>query len=309
MNILITLDCNRSCPYCFLQLDTATMTLTDAQAIVDLDGFSDLPNVRILGGEPTLHPQFVDVVRLFRRHNKNLLTVFTNGLFSPDILPELRVHDLLFVINVNSPGLYNIDDWGVIEDNIAQLKHHGFSRILSKTIDSPDFDYAYLVRLCEEHDVDAVRWSLAMPGFRRGNSSLSLEDIVDMKERILQFLSDMLANGVFAFNDCPLPECVFSKGEVEAVCRAFALPKGLSPLKVGQCDPPFDVFPDLSVRGCVGIGDRIHFDLRTVGSIHDLRRQYQSLLGSLSRPERTKCSTCRRCEGGCWGYSPAEHAQ
>ena len=70
MNIAITNYCNLNCPYCFANkfIDSEKQSLNENQLdkILDFLFYSKLNKYKyrigIIGGEPTLHPQFQDIV-------------------------------------------------------------------------------------------------------------------------------------------------------------------------------------------------------------------------------------------------------
>lgn len=76
MNIVITGKCNRSCPYCFakgkMQSDTDAGNKNTGPVAISLQNFdkcldflkkSSRRRLNILGGEPTLHPVFEELIR------------------------------------------------------------------------------------------------------------------------------------------------------------------------------------------------------------------------------------------------------
>ena len=61
MNIIINNYCNLTCEYCFakdvMEEQRQQMTLEQFQWALDFLDASNDGNIRIVGGEPTLHPQ------------------------------------------------------------------------------------------------------------------------------------------------------------------------------------------------------------------------------------------------------------
>lgn len=113
MNIMINTFCNLHCPYCFAE-DAKGEYIKD---IMPLENFSycldwlkenDETLVQIIGGEPTINPQFTKYCDMVveRNYFKEIM-IFTNGLFSDEIcdyLAELSNKiTISFLINVNDP--------------------------------------------------------------------------------------------------------------------------------------------------------------------------------------------------------------
>src|SRR5215218_591840 len=77
--------CNLSCPVCFAESSTKRTghrSMAEIEAMLDTlvasEGEPDL--VQISGGEPTLHPQFFDILDAARRRPIRHLMINTNGL-------------------------------------------------------------------------------------------------------------------------------------------------------------------------------------------------------------------------------------
>ena len=93
-HILLTDHCNRRCPYCFAKERLAdeqhtNMAYDDFVTAVEFLVRSDEPGITLLGGEPTLHPDFVRLYRYLIRRRLNVL-MFTNGCAETQVVQELR---------------------------------------------------------------------------------------------------------------------------------------------------------------------------------------------------------------------------
>lgn len=92
-NIAITTACNRDCAYCFgrggRQAGAANMSReTFAQALDFLER-SGIGQARLLGGEPTMHPQFREFAEMALARGFRLL-IFSNGLMPESVLRYLE---------------------------------------------------------------------------------------------------------------------------------------------------------------------------------------------------------------------------
>ena len=112
-NILITNSCNQKCSYCFAadefkKKKNQEIKLSNFKKVLDFLKKSDDNIVRLMGGEPTLHSRFKDIIE-YSLKNKFLVQIFTNGIFNNNILKFLLTKkDLIkYSFNINSPEFYS----------------------------------------------------------------------------------------------------------------------------------------------------------------------------------------------------------
>lgn len=68
MNIMINNYCNLHCPYCFAQQEMTqhvvnNITQENFKKFLDFLKANDIKEVRMIGGEPTLHPHLFDLIQ------------------------------------------------------------------------------------------------------------------------------------------------------------------------------------------------------------------------------------------------------
>lgn len=111
MNILLNTYCNLQCPYCFAdptmkECEVKNISLGDFNYVLNFQKRNNMGEVRLIGGEPTLHPQFKEIInriinsRCFRR-----ILIFSNFTFSEDIADFLvsksKEIEIDFLPNIN----------------------------------------------------------------------------------------------------------------------------------------------------------------------------------------------------------------
>lgn len=108
--VSITSDCNLDCPVCY------TLNRRNSPYFMSTEEFARIlevikrhdPAMQIInftGGEPTLHPQFCDLVNMCRQAGIHRITVSTNGLRlreKPELLARLAELDARIVLSLNS---------------------------------------------------------------------------------------------------------------------------------------------------------------------------------------------------------------
>lgn len=81
--LIITHRCNTTCPHCFNIDDRTILKDMDYDLLEKyLEGVKDYikdDNVAIMGGEPTIHERFADIIELVSKYF-NRCTIFTNGI-------------------------------------------------------------------------------------------------------------------------------------------------------------------------------------------------------------------------------------
>lgn len=105
-NIVLTTYCNLHCPYCFAdkmikQEDIKNIDLVQFKKILNwLDGDG---RIGLIGGEPTLHPQFKEILEIISNYNQDTeFILFTNGIYLEQYIPFLP-KNLSILINLNQP--------------------------------------------------------------------------------------------------------------------------------------------------------------------------------------------------------------
>lgn len=144
MNFMITGKCNYNCLHCFNAADNAPI-MTEwsyEQALYLLDQARDcgVHAFTITGGEPMLHPHFMDIIRAIYERDMFVEELNTNGYFiTQDILDEFKEIDCYPLIKISFDGL-GCHDWmrdrkGAEERTLSAMElciKNGF-RVMSQT--------------------------------------------------------------------------------------------------------------------------------------------------------------------------------
>ncbi|HAK45232.1 MAG TPA: hypothetical protein DCO79_04860 [Spirochaeta sp.] len=172
-NILLTEKCVRSCPYCFakkhmdLSDDSTFLSWEDLIYIIDLFDIQGTKHISFLGGEPTLHPEYVDFVLYSAARNFHS-TTFTSGIMSVKKLEEavktfkkIPSESFNFVCNLNHPDLSSKEETEKIEKFLTEF---GQQTTLSFNIFDIDFTMEYLFDYIERFNLQRhIRMGLAHP--------------------------------------------------------------------------------------------------------------------------------------------------
>lgn len=171
MNILLNNYCNLKCEYCFanevIAEEKQNISLEDFQWLIDFLWRSGLDNIRLIGGEPTLHPQFADLLCEAGRHPFiKEIHLFTNGTYNDRIgfLLHLVAKEkkMSVLLNYNDPQVIGEEKNATILRNIKNLAQAGIITTLGINFYKPDQDYSYLLEAASKYKL-RIRWSIVVP--------------------------------------------------------------------------------------------------------------------------------------------------
>ena len=87
MNILITTRCNKNCSFCFINDERDSrkdISLSDFKFCLDFASKSNIDSLYLLGGEPTIHPMFDQLIEM-TANNGFKITLLSNFIFTEKI--------------------------------------------------------------------------------------------------------------------------------------------------------------------------------------------------------------------------------
>ena len=121
----ITNACNLDCPFCTNEKGNKFLSLKEIEdCIVQIKKFCDYIYLHILG-EPTLHPNFNEVLNILDKHNMNLQLV-TNGTLLYKYKDILN-HKCIRKLSISLHSINNI--------NISDNYFHTINELISNNID------------------------------------------------------------------------------------------------------------------------------------------------------------------------------
>jgi len=314
-NVLLTQQCVRSCPYCFAKKHMADSEPDDILSwdnliyIADLMEQSGEMGISLLGGEPTLHPHFVDFV-LYLIERRFHVNVFTSGIMGEKMFREaertlINIHPdkLSFVCNVNNPDKSSFSE---LENVRHFLKVFGHLATAGFNIYKPDFSIDFIFQYINEFGLKRhIRLGLAHPIPGQHNVFVPVDKMKDMAERLVSYLPVLERLKIKAGFDCGFPLCIFTD---EQIGKLFKHNNGR--VSFG-CGPAVDIGPDMSVWGCFPLSAIHKKSLYEFNTMHDIRNYYQDL----HRKVRIEiagvfndCDDCvyreeGLCMGGCLAHS------
>jgi len=265
-------------------------------------------SITVMGGEPTVHSQFVDIMHLLRQLNpSHEMQILTNLLCNPAILREVASLNLGALINVGGYPDYSAEQKQLLRSNLELLRRERVFRgmCLAITIvdEDQDFEFLYdILRHDEPASIGALRLGISSPGtgfanrFPKEFSTGYGDKYLEVVERVHQI------RPLFAFaNECFVNMCMMSEPVYNRLARIV---KGLN----NYCSANMDILPDFSTHWCFAFQEVPEMRIHNIFDYRNLDDVYNALCAKAAELERklgTQCdaTNCKaiECLGPCLG--------
>jgi len=310
-NILLTNKCVRECPYCFAGQEMAHSPANEYTSwenivyLADLLQASGERRVSLLGGEPTLHPEFLDILLYFIERNFDV-TVFTCGIMSKTKLDDLKEHvaglpdsRLNFVCNLNNPEQTKTSqsESEKLHEFLAAL---GAWTMPGFNIYRPDFELDFIFDLTRRYGLKKrLRLGIAHPIPGAANESIRADDIGRVIERLYAYKDAFERLRLRPSFDCGFPLCRVTDEQLGWLVR-------LSGQIDFKCKPAIDITPDMQVYCCFPLSALNRKSVFEFDSFREIVAYYRGLQKRI-RSEMTglypECGDCNHlseetCAGG-----------
>jgi MoaA/NifB/PqqE/SkfB family radical SAM enzyme len=313
--VMITARCQNSCTWCFARSKMEyyrsqgieEMTWQDFLTVVQLYERSAFKQMGLLGGEPTTHSRFVDMLSYLSSRGFTTLVV-TNGIIPSslvDVLVQKRFPKVQFGFNSTSYFDYGPDTRRTIDyflrniPNAVTLSYTVTRRdIMPKNL-HPILDRLFLITKfgVRPH----MQLGIALPS--HDNSDFVPFGLYQAAMDLLQsWIRVLQTNQVSVGLDCHcIPPCSLSPG----VQFPF-------PLKSSCKDFMLDIGPNLDVWPCFPLSAQT-FKLEQFQTLSELRAFFGHLGAADPLLYEGDCAGClerlsKACDGGCRGFQNVRKA-
>ena len=312
-NISVSTVCNQHCAYCFTvdhfaETSDGVRGLPAAREFMPVDVFegrldflrrSGIDDVRFLGGEPTLHPQVVELLCRARAADMRIV-IFTNGLIPEEtlaFLEDLPAEQCTVMVNVNQPDTASQD--GAFRQRRETLRRLGERALPGFNIYHVDCEMDFLITLIADTDCKPmIRLGMAQPCLTGENRYIRPGQYRAVAIKVVHLARIAAEAGVKLDFDCGFVRCMFSDGDLESLQKTRA--------NVGWwCNPILDVDIWGDVVHCYPLSRLARFPLTSESDASGLRSAFEAR----TRPYRSagvfkECSVCPFkadgvCPGGC----------
>lgn len=296
--VCITYKCNLSCRYCYVKgigkSLSGDMASDDFLRLITWARDKGWNRIRLLGGEPTSHPGFTEMLGMCR-DKKMLISLSTNNTFSSQIADKFDRSLIKWVsINYVSSSL-NDKQRALFKDNLKHLCELKIPLEFSYIIGCEDDDSSEFFEDARIHKPFSARVSVAIPGLLRQTSISELTNNFKLiSQRLFKFQEECLKINVPFYIYRPLMPCMFSTQEWRRLTKDFPFicytrcPLGAR----GDYSATLTVNPDLSIFPCIAVflkGPNI-FTFKSKKEISDFYKQ--NIKRMLTQPLMKSCLTC-----------------
>ena len=303
-NLILTHRCTLRCDYCFaadfLQNETVggyDVSFDIFEAYIDFLDRSGLQEVRLLGGEPTLHREFIRFVKYARTRGKKV-QVFSNGLIPQpalEALMEFPPEQCTVLINLASGK-----SWPDLRrKQLSSMKQLAQRACPGYTISGlPVGDLQSLLDMIDESGCQpSLRIALAQPAVSQ-NKFVHPKQYRALASSMVALAAEACRKGVHLEFDCGFVRCMFSDEDVNNLHES-GVPTAW------RCSPVMDIDIDGTVVPCFALSSRTRIRDGMLQNAESLRKSFHDSLSILRvagvYPE---CSTCglrvtEGCSGGC----------
>jgi len=273
--------------------------------LVDLHVKSRNDRISLLGGEPSLHPFFPEIIKYMITRGLHV-NVFTSGIVSTKMLYRLQTiigledpQYLSFVVNCNHPSITPPKQQKLLDQFLTTFSQYCS---LSYNIYQNDFDLDFLFRIINKFGLKRhIRVGLAQPIPLQKNICLSQDEFPAFIERFMSFADTMTDLDIKVGFDCGIPLCIFPD---EYLGKLYKITN--NNLRFG-CGPAIDIGPDMTVWSCFPLS-KFHkksvFDFKSMPEINEyyvsMHNRVRGEVGGIYEA----CDDCKfrrdkLCVGGC----------
>lgn len=308
-NIAILNYCNLQCPYCFAnkfitEEEKQLITMEQFETILEFLSRGPVGRVALIGGEPTIHPEFEKLlsrsIEFAKERNANV-TVFSNGI-------KLGDYARLFLeagslVNLNHPKILGDNKWNELEKSMKKLQAVGAMKNINFGINLyPDIiDFDYIFDMAKKYKKDSIRCSYVAPTCEYANVDKK-EYYTKAKEIFIPFVNKAKENGIKVNLDCNhIPLCYFTSEELADFNNTVVHWHNI-------CNPVVDISPDMKGTACFGA-----YNLVDLTQFNNLQEAERYLLLKEMYPRALAngaggCSECEKfknlsCQGGCLAFA------
>lgn len=324
-NIMLTYRCNLNCSYCFanefVNKDKTNMLLEDFDKAVSFFTKSGPTHLGLIGGEPTLHPDFKLILeKLIDNNLVSSVTIYTNGILLDKYINQITHPKFRVLVNCNSSDNIGRNNYDLIRKNLDLLffDHYMKDRVnLGLNLYSDKMNYDFILDLLKRYDLHRVRISTTVPDFAEVSNVNVLDYFKSKKTFLLKLFKDLDNIQVLPYYDCNKPPyCIWSDEEkmwIENFVAKYGVKESDLVGHCSKCFPVIDILPNLQAVRCFGMSDFCKVDISEFQDFTELASYFLNVVDadSYKISADNECRGCkqskiRKCMAGCLGFKSSK---
>lgn len=308
-NIAIIKTCNLKCPYCFADdmiKENESKEISLEQLTKTLNWLGKTPlsgHIGIIGGEPTLHSQFKEILYIvseFCDRNNIKSLVFTNGILLHKYI-HLINDNINFLVNVNKLNESDKKQLIYSLDKCNELQWLQGKISFGCNLYSLNEDYSYFWEIVDRYpDIKTVRMSITAPVLDVDKKDKFVY-YNKMKPILFEFLRNADKRKLKISFDCnQIPFCMFTPDEQNFI-NTFGEYESV-------CQPVIDITADFKASSCFGSYEDTLIDCSLFDNLTEIERYFQhKIFMKTNKNNDGECSNCdkfkySKCQGGCLSF-------
>jgi len=310
LEIALTYGCNINCAYCYakgLEKKFNPISISNFTKILDWLTKQNKNRIRLIGGEPTNHPQIEKILSLCQKR-KFKFELASNGIYEPKLNRYLSPNNVIYcLINFKNSNQYNNKNhYKTLLNNIKTLHNKKVSIVLKYNLTEHD-DFNSIIDIAKRYLLD-INFSLPNLGFSNKiyiDWSSANKNIL---KKVMDFVITCKKKGIYCYFGRPIPRCSFSEKDWKFLTKYARVRSKCAIGELNNPDGGLHVTPDLQVFACSNLFTTTKKKLIDYDNINDVLYDYQDYIQSTqwSIPLLSKCKSCdyfnnNICQGGCLG--------
>lgn len=320
MKFIITNACNLKCSYCFASNITCEQhQFATEQCVDDMIQLANRSHetIRIVGGEPTVHPDFLKIFEKISTYNclehKEPTMIFTNGILLNKFYNQMReINPFTGLLSVNDLSTKPAEMQQGLDKTLTTLSENEFAGFyLGCNIHLWQNDYSYIFDIIKKYNyTKSLRISVTTP---TNEYSYFLSDPVKYFETIrpilFNFVDRCKKEGIKIHLDCNIiPPCLLSYEEIKSLSEVLATSP--SAMFIYDCNlMDIDIDMNYNATRCFSTRDN-KYNIESIKdsvTTDDIHKYFDSIYCNNTcklGKERTNICTC--CSGGCNFFTKKE---
>lgn len=287
------------------------MGVSELRELLDWFKKQDINSFGILGGEPTLHPDFNNLIGILSEYEMSVIFP-TNGIFENKKREAFLMNVIrMVVVHVNSVDFYKNDQYQTLIDNVKFLSDiENISVEARFVIENDDIPVQQLLDFSKNTGVETIKFVFAKPEAHKKNSFLSLQEVKNLLPIVKEAVVRLRDNGLRSEIVGLLPFCVISGYEDVYFIKNTQKERAL--MCAENISQDFDtsivINPDLTANVCSVLPiTTMNRRVTEYGNLDEVKDDFEKrFIRIKEKPLFDECHECSdfgvTCQGGCLIY-------